>query len=93
MSAPDSSPLPPPPSKTKLALATLGALVLAGVVLVTIVLPAEYDMDPLGTGEALGLVVLSGEGAAPVIPVRPRRDHRPGDRVPAGPEDLRAGAR
>jgi hypothetical protein len=70
MSAMDS-PLPPAPSKTKLALATLAALLLAGVVLVTIVLPAEYDMDPLGTGEALGLVVLSGEGTSPAIPVRP----------------------
>lgn len=60
--------LPPAPSKAKLGLATLLALALAGVVLVTVVLPAEYNIDPLGTGQALGLVELSGEGAA--IPVR-----------------------
>lgn len=61
-------PLPPAPSKSKLVLSTLAALALAGVVLVTVVLPAEYDIDPLGTGEALGLVVLSGP--PPEIPVR-----------------------
>ncbi len=66
----DTTPLPPAPSKAKLVQATLVALLVAGVVLVTIVLPAEYDIDPLGTGEALGLVVLSGGGAEPLIPVR-----------------------
>jgi hypothetical protein len=63
------APLPPAPSRSKLLLATLGALVLAGVILVTVVLPAEYDIDPLGTGRALGLVVLARPGATP-IPVR-----------------------
>ena len=62
--------LPDPPSKAKLAWATLAALVVAGVVLVATVLPAEYDIDPLGIGEALGLRVLStpGSGAIPVSP-------------------------
>lgn len=65
------APLPPAPSKAKLALATLAALAVAAVVLVTIVLPAEYDIDPLGTGEALGLSGLSGGGGVtPAIPVR-----------------------
>ena len=62
------SPYPPAPTKSKLLLATLAALALAAVILVTVVLPAEYDIDPLGTGEALGLVVLSRPGAD--IPVR-----------------------
>jgi hypothetical protein len=66
----DSSPLPPAPSGKKLLIATLVALATAGVLLVTVVLPAEYEIDPLGTGEALGLVVLSGDGAAAAIPVR-----------------------
>ncbi|HUF75595.1 MAG TPA: hypothetical protein VMM35_04920 [Longimicrobiales bacterium] len=65
----DSSPLPPAPTKSKLVFATLAALLLACVVLVTVVLPAEYDIDPLGTGEALGLVVLSRPGTTD-IPVR-----------------------
>ena len=64
-----SSPYPPAPTRSKLILATVAALALAGVILVTIVLPAEYDIDPLGTGEALGLVVLSRPGMGD-IPVR-----------------------
>ncbi len=61
-------PLPPAPSKSKLLVSTLVALAIAAVLLITVVLPAEYDLDPLGTGEALGLVVLSGTPAE--IPVR-----------------------
>ena len=58
--------LPDPPSKAKLAWATLAALLVAGVVLVATVLPAEYDIDPLGIGEALGLRVLSTPGSGPI---------------------------
>lgn len=65
----DGAPLPPAPSKAKLAGAAVAALGLAAVILITLVLPAEYDIDPLGTGEALGLVVLARPGATP-IPVR-----------------------
>lgn len=57
-----------PPSAKKLLLATGISLAVAAILLVTVVLPAEYDIDPLGTGEALGLVVL-GEGTG-AIPVR-----------------------
>ena len=66
--------VPEAPSKAKLVRGTLAALLVAGVVLVTVVLPAEFDMDLLGTGEMLGLVVLSesGSGGTMVgdIPVR-----------------------
>lgn len=59
------------PSPATLARATLGALVAAAVVLVTVVLPAEYGIDPTGIGEALGLVVLSAEPVTPLdTPVR-----------------------
>ncbi len=57
-------------SKAKLAWASLAAFLVAALVLVTTVLPAEYDIDPLGTGELLGLVVLSGSGGGGAIPVR-----------------------
>ena len=77
--------LPDPPSKAKLVWATLAALGAAGVVLVSAVLPAEYDIDPLGIGEVLGLRVLSNPGVG-TIAVRPdgitahgssyRTDHR-----------------
>jgi hypothetical protein len=39
--------------------ATAWALVAAAVILVTVVLPAEYGLDPLGTGRALGLLALA----------------------------------
>jgi hypothetical protein len=61
--------VPDLPSKAKLAWATLAALLVAGVILVATVLPAEYDIDPLGIGEVLGLRVLSSPESSP-IPVR-----------------------
>jgi hypothetical protein len=46
---------PEPPSKRQLAVATGIAFITAAVILVTAVLPAEYGIDPLGTGAAMGL--------------------------------------
>ena len=69
MTDPVSAPAPAPPSRAALLRSTIVALVVAAVLLVTVVLPAEYDIDPLGTGRALGLVVLSAPTAA-AIPVR-----------------------
>jgi hypothetical protein len=45
-------------AREKLAVATGAALLLAGLILVIVVLPAEYGFDPLGTGARLGLVGL-----------------------------------
>ena len=48
----------PPPAKriwTSVILAVVGA----AIVLVTIVLPAEYGVDPTGVGQALGLTALN----------------------------------
>jgi hypothetical protein len=45
-------------SKQRLAVAAGAALLGAGLVLVMFVLPAEYGVDPLGTGARLGLVEL-----------------------------------
>lgn len=56
------------PSPRKLLLATLVALGVAVGVLVVVVLPAEYGIDPLGTGSALGLTVLSDPESIPVRP-------------------------
>jgi hypothetical protein len=44
------------------------ALVVAGILLVTVVLPAEYGIDPFGTGRALGLSALSGLPAEEPLP-------------------------
>jgi|TARA_Y100000310_G_scaffold343132_1_gene449376 hypothetical protein len=40
--------------------AALLAVAVAALILITLVLPAEFDVDPLGTGEALGILGLSG---------------------------------
>ena len=54
-STPPPGPVTLAPSAGRLAKATIVALAIAGVVLVTAVLPAEFGIDPLGTGRALGL--------------------------------------
>ena len=43
----------------KLSLAALGSVLIAALVFVGAVLPAEYGIDPLGTGDALGLLALA----------------------------------
>lgn len=43
------------PSTRKLVKSTIIAAVAAGVLLVTIVMPAEYGIDPTGFGETIGL--------------------------------------
>jgi hypothetical protein len=47
------------PSRRMIAMATGVALVVAAIVLFVAVLPAEYGIDPLHTGAALGLTALS----------------------------------
>ena len=48
--------------RNRLAVATGAALLVAGLVLVAFVLPAEYALDPLGTGARLGLLDLGLTG-------------------------------
>lgn len=60
---------PPAPTPRRLVRATAIALGVAAVLLFTVVLPAEYGWDPLGTGSALGLVELANPSAGE-IPVR-----------------------
>ncbi|HLG60260.1 MAG TPA: hypothetical protein VI485_33265 [Vicinamibacterales bacterium] len=48
------------PATGTLVKASAAALVVASILLVTVVFPAEYGIDPLGTGDALGLSALSG---------------------------------
>jgi len=56
----------PIPSVAGLVKATAVSIIVAAVLLVTIVLPAEYGIDPLRTGDALGLSVMGR--LAPVPP-------------------------
>jgi len=72
------------PTPRSLAQATVIAAIVAAVILVTIVLPAEYGVDPLGTGKATGLINLSQ--TPPIVaseagPLRPQ------------PEDFKADTR
>jgi hypothetical protein len=53
------------PSVAKIVTATVTALIVASVILVVVVLPAEYGIDPLGTGKALGLTDLGTTSARP----------------------------
>ena len=59
------------PSRRTILTATATAFVVAAAVLFTVVLPAEYGIDPLGTGRALGLIELSTgvvSSAPPIVP-------------------------
>jgi len=52
------------PERKKLFVSTLIAAVVAGVILTTVVLPAEYGIDPTRVGGLLGLTGMS-EGGSP----------------------------
>ena len=54
------------PDTRTLLLATAGAAALAGTVLLTAVLPAEFGIDPLGVGQALGLLDLADASDSPL---------------------------
>lgn len=62
--APGWDAAPAPPSRGRLAAGTAAALAVASLLLVAVVMPAEYGIDPLGTGELLGLTGLSGDAPA-----------------------------
>lgn len=54
------------PSPARLVRATITAAALAAVLLVTVVLPAEYGLDPTGVGRALGVYRAPEAAAAPL---------------------------
>jgi hypothetical protein len=62
--------------KKKLLLATAVAIVVVLMTSIAIVLPAEYGIDPLGTGELLGLkgISLQGDEDTPTSDVKPYPD-------------------
>lgn len=57
-----AQPDPLPSASTLVTTTVIAALVAAGI-LVTAVLPAEYGVDPLGVGKALGLTAISAPPA------------------------------
>jgi hypothetical protein len=64
---------PNAPSVRSLVIATAVALLTAAAILVAFVLPAEYGIDPLGTGRALGLSDLAKATGEPVKPAAAER--------------------
>jgi len=70
MSTDTQLPTPAPPSLATLGRTTAVALAVAAVILVTAVLPAEYAIDPLGTGRWLGLTEIAAPTPAPVETTR-----------------------
>src|SRR5437870_5680287 len=77
-----------PPSRKRIAKATVIALAVAAVLLVTAILPAEYGIDPLGTGKALRLTELAGANAKPeklekpAPSAEPKKEEAPATIVP-----------
>ena len=57
-----TTPEPVIEARQRIALAAGAAVLAAGVILVLFVLPAEYAVDPLGTGARLGLLDLGVTG-------------------------------
>lgn len=81
----------PLPTMPQLIKATSLALLAAGAILITTVLPAEHGIDPTGIGKVLGLTTLSASGTVPPLvpaaskgtPPSPVADVAPGDNASA----------
>lgn len=63
--------------------ALVGAIVLATIIFVTLVLPAEYNTDPTGVGKLLGLTVLTPETTEQV---NEQTSEQPTEQTPQGDE-------
>lgn len=71
-------------SPRTLGRASLAALAAGAAILVLFVLPAEYAIDPTGSGKALGLTrMATGDDAAEDAPVSPAAASAPAIAVPA----------
>lgn len=61
----------PLPSLSQLCKATSFAVLAAGAILITTVLPAEFGIDPTGVGKAIGLTALRATNAVAAIAPNP----------------------
>ena len=50
--------------RRRILAASAAALLVAAILLTAVILPAEYGWDPLGSGEALGLLGMAGDSTA-----------------------------
>lgn len=78
-------PSPKLPSTARLVRATLVSILVAAVILVTTVLPAEYGIDPTGIGARLGLDALQPAVDEPAAPAS--AESAPAAPVPAASTD------
>ena len=79
-----------PPGRRSILVSTVIAFVLAGIVFMTIVLPAEYGIDPTGIGKALGLTAISTvrtETPVPTVAAALFTDGEP-ELLPQPPEEF-----
>jgi hypothetical protein len=60
---------PPVPSLKSLIIASISATLLAIIILLSAVLPAEYGIDPTGLGKMMGLTALSAQTNATSQPI------------------------
>jgi len=56
-----------PRSRRQILLLTVVAFGLGLLLVVAVILPAEYSLDPLGTGKALGVLGLAADGSTAVV--------------------------
>ena len=59
------------PTRRSIFIGTVLAALVATAILVTIVLPVEYGIDPTGLGSSLGLAVIAAADIAPVEVAQP----------------------
>jgi hypothetical protein len=75
-------------ARERIAVAAGAALLVAGLILVIAVLPAEYGVDPLGIGRLLGLTAMSDVGRS-VDALAADRAAAGGAAAPITPQDRR----
>jgi len=63
-------------SLASLVKASIIASILAAIILLTVVLPAEYGIDPTGIGKAMGLTVMANNAEQTVKPALSSCDER-----------------
>lgn len=61
---------PPVQSLKSLIIATMVAIILATIILIVAVLPAEYSIDPTGLGKTMGLTTLSEQAEKSIEPTK-----------------------
>lgn len=66
-------PLQQAPSPRRIFIASITAMMIALVLLFTVILPVEFDYDPLGIGGLLGLDALANADEFPIIENKPER--------------------